>query len=1142
MNKGRLIFIAILMLFSTAALFAWYYLPIYPDEIAVQLISGRYIQDHGLAQNLFHICPANARETPLLFVIPAWIYSWLCLHLSLIEMRILPFATTLAAIFLTIWFTVKGRNPAAAILATTALIGVAGSGLIIARAEYWQVLNVACCAWVFLHLESTSLRTGMRYGLAVLLLLSCLLSIYSHIQGLIFLPLSFYLIFRLVSPKTGWMCSAILLASLFIFGVITTVNFHNFSCDGYPGIEHYRENMVISIEKLKLDQFIDWLVTNITNYFQPFYFQDSYQINYLPGIQTSDSWLKNLLSGLNQSIHIILMVNLILFVCAAISASIFAIKQYVTTYKLRGTNGGAITKGLDEAHAIILFAFPLICLFFFDANHNFYRSFFINLLVVIMLTMLLSRINLGRLRAIATTYFVLCGVVVMASLAVNVWWFTDKLHAGFEGPSMSINKNWDDINRDVLSLAQDCGMDLSKGRIIVDDMTYDSLKRYPLIYPITYLYLSGSLANLTNAEVISRARPNFAIVRCDYLRFLGIPPQKTRNQFCGVNFLDGLKIYRLPLKTLTPFTNETTLTYFNSLSEWHPPEKLGTWTASPKANLHIPLANDPGGDLLVALDVEFLNLPGVKNRLRITAKGQELFSENYAEGGGGKKVVFRYPRQLLGNDHTLLMTLESDTHVHAELQSETRDIQHLGVFLTAVWVDTVPSIRVGERQPVTEKGPFYLLVYNSDWNPPEKLGTWTASPKAKLHIPLANDPGGDLLVTLDVEFLNLPGVKNRLRITAKGQELFSENFPEGVGGKKVVFRYPRQLLRNDHTLLMTLESDTHVHAELQPETGDNRYLGVFLTAVLVDKVPSIRIGERQPVTEKSPFYLLVYNSDWNPPEKLGTWTASPQAKLHIPLAEDPGGDLLVTLDVEFLNLPGVKNRLRITAKGQELFSESFPEGMDGKKILFTYPRQLLGNDHTLLMTLESDTHVRAELQPETRDTRHLGVFLIAVLVEKLPSIPSIRIGERQPVTEKSPFYLLVYNSDWNPPEKLGTWTASPQAKLHIPLAEDPGGDLLVTLDVEFLNLPGVKNRLRITAKGQELFSENYAEGGGGKKIVFRYPRQLLGNDHTLLMTLESDTHVRAELQPETRDTRHLGVFLIAVLVEKFHAVGAPSSP
>jgi len=52
------------------------------------------------------------------------------------------------------------------------------------------------------------------------------------------------------------------------------------------------------------------------------------------------------------------------------------------------------------------------------------------------------------------------------------------------------------------------------------------------------------------------------------------------------------------------------------------------------------------------------------------------------------------------------MTLESDTHVHAELQSETRDIQHLGVFLTAVWVDTVPSIRVGERQPVTEKGPF----------------------------------------------------------------------------------------------------------------------------------------------------------------------------------------------------------------------------------------------------------------------------------------------------------------------------------------------------------------------------------------------------------------------------------------------------
>jgi len=535
------------MLLSIAALFAWYYSPIFPDEIAVRLLSGRYIQDNGLAQKLFYICPSNARETPLLFVIPAWILSWLDLHLSLVEIRILPFVTILAAIFLTIWFAIKGRNPAAAIGATITLIGVSGSGLIIARAEYWQVLNVACCVWIFSHLESASLRTGhvernthtgMRYGLSALLLLSCLLSIYSHVQGLLFLPLTFYLIYRLVSSSRWKGTVATVIIGLFLLAVKTTITFKGTTCVEYPGIAQAINKMVFNPGEFESVKFTDWLAAHIHNYLQSFYFKDNYQVNYLPGINVGEGWLKNLLAGLNQSIHIILMVNLILFVCAAVAALIFAIKQYVAKYKLRGT-GGTVTKGLEEAQAVMLFAFPIIFLFFYDANQNFYRSFFINLLTGIMLTMFLSRLYLGRLRTLVIAYFVLCGAAVLASLIVNVWWFTGKFQAGFEGPSMSINKDWDGISRDVMSLAQDSGMDLLKGRIIVDDMTYDSLKRYPLLYPVTYLDLSGSLSKLTSTEIINRVRPNYAIVRCDYLRSWGVTPQKTRNQFCAVNFLSA---------------------------------------------------------------------------------------------------------------------------------------------------------------------------------------------------------------------------------------------------------------------------------------------------------------------------------------------------------------------------------------------------------------------------------------------------------------------------------------------------------------------------------------------------------------------------------------------------------------------------
>jgi hypothetical protein len=208
----------------------------------------------------------------------------------------------------------------------------------------------------------------------------------------------------------------------------------------------------------------------------------------------------------------------------------------VEMYKLSST-GRTSTKSLYAAHAIILFAFPLIFLFFYDAAHNFYRSFFINLLVSIMVSMILSRQPLGRLRTIAIAYFYLCGALVVASLAINVWWFSDKFNTGFEGPGMSINKDWGGIGRDVLSLAQESGIDLSKGKIIVDDMTYDSLKRYPILYPITYLNLSGNLSKLTSAEVISLIRPNYAIVRCDYLRAWNVTPQNIRNQFCAVNFL-----------------------------------------------------------------------------------------------------------------------------------------------------------------------------------------------------------------------------------------------------------------------------------------------------------------------------------------------------------------------------------------------------------------------------------------------------------------------------------------------------------------------------------------------------------------------------------------------------------------------------
>lgn len=524
-----------LMLISVAALGAWRYMPIYPDEVAFRLTSGRYIQDLGLSQNLFNICPSSARQTPILFVAPAWLLSTLNLHLSFANARILPFLTVLSAIFLSIWIAVKGRNSFASILATTALIGVSGSSLVIVRMEYIQILNVTCCLWAY-YLKSDKLFPLKAYAISVLLLLSCLLSIFAHVQGLLFLPLTLYFVYHIVSAILGKVKVAIIITVLFIIVTRTAIKFHFRDCAEYPEVSRFISDMTFNLKGFESVKFTDWIFSYIDPYLRAFGYGNSYKINYLPGIYADRGWIQSLLVGLNKSIYFILIVNSIIFVYAAIYSLIFTVKQYVNRFMFRVQSGDE-KEFLEESYAIILFSFPIIFLFFYDAVHNFYRSFFINLLVDIMVSIILSRIQLRRMRTIAIIYFIFCGVVVTVSIFVNTWWFTDKLRAGFEGPSISINKDWSGINSDVINIARDSGMDLSNGRIIVDDMTYESLNSYPILFPVTYLIQSIKLSGLTGLEVIKVVHPNYAIARCEYFSALGITPQKKHNQFCAVNFL-----------------------------------------------------------------------------------------------------------------------------------------------------------------------------------------------------------------------------------------------------------------------------------------------------------------------------------------------------------------------------------------------------------------------------------------------------------------------------------------------------------------------------------------------------------------------------------------------------------------------------
>ena len=535
LDRERVLLAGALFLLCVAALSAWHFMPIYPDEIAFRLQLGRYIQDQGLVQGLYPLCLSNVKETPHIFVIPAWILSWLDLSFSPIEIRVLPFMVVMAAMFLVIWYAVRGINPLSAVVATTAFIGVAGSGLVLARYEYVLVLNIVTCLGVFHFLNSAASRSYLRYGLCILLLISSLLSLYTHVQGLLFLPLTLYLAYRLLDLGLGKTWAALLIVVLLITTTEAAISFNHSSCAGYPEIEQFWTRMTFDQGELASINFTDWLTGKFDKYFMSFIYKDNYAVNYLPGIKVEGGWPQNILALLNQGIQTILMVNFLLFISVFIGVLVIFLKRNIVQRKLND-KWASDEFGNLQAITLLLFAAPVIFLFIYDSAQNFYRSFVINLLIAILLTLCLSRVPLRRAKVFTGLYFFLCGIVVVGSLIINVWWFTGKLRTGYEGPSISLGRNWSGINRDVNALVKDCGMDMSKGRIVLDDLTYDSLKSYQHLYAATYMGLSVGINKTTMSAVIDKVHPNYAIARCDTLRRTSIEIQHSRNQLCCVNF------------------------------------------------------------------------------------------------------------------------------------------------------------------------------------------------------------------------------------------------------------------------------------------------------------------------------------------------------------------------------------------------------------------------------------------------------------------------------------------------------------------------------------------------------------------------------------------------------------------------------
>ena len=520
----------------------WKIMPLYPDEVAFRIASTRYIQDHGLNHGLYALCLSNLKQTPLLFTSSAWLLSWVDLNFSPTQVRWVPFLTIFTAIIIVIIHSVIKTRFIAASSVLTALVGVSGSGLVLARPEFIQELNLVFCLIAYLLIESGTKNYSIRILITILLIFSNLTSMYSHPQGVLFLPLTIYTTYLLLSDQTDNQFLFLSLLMLFVLFVYVDVEYNRFNCDGFPAITHFTQQATSNLIDIRSTKLINWFGLKVERYLSSFEYRNQYAINYLPGLTAEVSWFAKLISAMNVGIRLTLIINIII-PTMFLFATLIKAASFLHTYFKSPIYSVSRTEFLlnhNRLMPIILSVLPVLFLFIYDNAQNFYRNFFINFILVIITALLLTSTYFNKLTILLKMYLVLCVFMILASYFINFLWFLPALDNGYEGPSVSFRQNFASIHNDVHDLEKSCSINIQKGKVIVDDLTYDSLKQTSEVYPITYLFLMAEQNKMSISQVLAIVQPNSAIARCSYLNSTtnGQPIgfDHKENQLCCVNF------------------------------------------------------------------------------------------------------------------------------------------------------------------------------------------------------------------------------------------------------------------------------------------------------------------------------------------------------------------------------------------------------------------------------------------------------------------------------------------------------------------------------------------------------------------------------------------------------------------------------
>ncbi|OIQ92725.1 hypothetical protein GALL_253280 [mine drainage metagenome] len=520
-------------LIAVAVLWQWSDLPIYPDEIAYRMISGRTWQDGLVQKGLLILCSANAPHVSWLYVPAAWVFSQYDRFIAPDQVRMGVMALSFSVVPAALWLGWRRRHILASVAILGGFIGTSGAVLVIARPEILLLCNVAL-VMVALALSGEK-RKVIIVPTAVGLWGSFYLSSYVHLEGIMLFPLTFYAIVCLTCELLPFLAAFAVTAGGTLPLLPFSASLHHGTCTGYPGIAVLRQSQVFHFADIQTAGFKNWFFNKINLFIE--------NISYLPGVIRKvpltpyvPSVKENAFANSPYNIDFFISLSAYFLLIGAFIFTIFYVYRICFhVFKWKGAGAGLRALLTDRlATAVILLVLPVYAVLVYDAQNAFYRSAAFAVLLSCALVMGLADLT-GRWRLLCWPVALLFLITAGMSWRANERLF-EPIIAGYEqGGSLSLFRDWKTVAADVSALSRETVPPLNAGGIVVDDLTYGALRNRPNLTPITYLGLQISYVHLSAWAIVESRGLNGVIARCAYMDALHIPTPHRRRELCAVS-------------------------------------------------------------------------------------------------------------------------------------------------------------------------------------------------------------------------------------------------------------------------------------------------------------------------------------------------------------------------------------------------------------------------------------------------------------------------------------------------------------------------------------------------------------------------------------------------------------------------------